>query len=189
MLVAVSPSRRAAAAAAIYSLSSVALFTISAAYHRHRWTPRARALMRRLDHAAIFLLIAGTYTPLCLLGLPPELGNRILAYVWAGAAVGLVVTVFWVHAPKPLTAILCLAVGWTLVPYLSAVGAALGPSRIALMLSGGIFYSLGAVAYAAKRPNPLPGVFGYHEVFHACTLAASVAHFALVLGLVRKGAC
>ena len=141
--------------------------------------------MRRLDHASIFVLIAGTYTPMCRLGLPESVGDRLLLWIWIAAALGVLQSIFWVHAPKPVTAGLYLLVGWIVVPYFGAVRAALSPSQLALLIGGGVIYSLGAVIYAARRPNPVPGVFGYHEVFHAMTVLACGLHYALVAGLVR----
>ncbi|MDB4931523.1 MAG: hemolysin [Myxococcaceae bacterium] len=188
LLVAMAPTARSAVAAAVYALSVCALLTVSAVYHRPTWQPRPRAFMKRLDHAAIFVLIAGTYTPLCRLGLPAAVGSRLLTWVWIAAALGVLQSIFWVHAPKPVTAALYLFVGWTVVPYLGAVRAALSPAQLALLIAGGVVYSLGAVTYAARRPNPVPGVFGYHEVFHAMTVLACALHYALVTSLVRAAA-
>jgi hemolysin III len=185
VLVAVAPTARAVTASALYVFSLVALFTVSATYHRVNWSVRGRAWMRRMDHASIFLLIAGTYTPLALLGLPGDSGNGLLLAIWGGALLGVLQSLFWVHAPKVLTATLAVGVGWTMVPYFGEVRRALSATEFGLMLAGGLAYTLGAVAYAAKRPNLRPGVFGYHEVFHALTLVGAALHFALVLKLVR----
>jgi hemolysin III len=185
ILVAMAPTARAAVAAGVYALSVCTLLTVSAVYHRPMWQPKPRAFMKRLDHAAIFVLIAGTYTPLCRLGLPEAVGSRLLFWVWLAAALGVLQSIFWVHAPKPFTAALYLFVGWTVVPYFGAVRDALSPAQLALLIGGGLVYSLGAVTYAARRPNPVPGVFGYHEVFHAMTVLACGLHYALVAGLVR----
>lgn len=185
VLIAVAPTARAVTASALYVFSLVALFTVSATYHRVNWSVSGRAWMRRMDHASIFLLIAGTYTPLALLGLPGDSGNGLLLAIWGGALLGVLQSLFWVHAPKVLTAALAVGVGWTLVPYFGEVRRALGDAEFGLVLAGGLAYTLGAVAYAAKRPNPRPGVFGYHEVFHALTLVGAALHFAVVLKLVR----
>jgi len=187
VLVAMAPTARAAWAAAVYCLSLVTLFGVSAVYHRPTWTPSRRAFMRRLDHAAIFVLIAGTYTPISLLGLAPAAGHRMLLTAWIAAAAGVLQSVFWVRAPKPMTAVFYLLVGWAVVPYLGAVRAAFSTGQIALMLGGGVVYSLGAVVYALRKPTLVPGVFGYHEVFHALTLLACGLHFSLVIQLVRRG--
>ncbi len=178
-LAAVAPSERARVGANVYGASVFALFGVSALYHRPSWRPRARAWMRRLDHSAIFLLIAGTYTPLCLL-LPRSSGIPLLAIVWGGAALGVVQSILWVQAPKPLVAAIYVALGWAVLPVLPALRAALGTTPLALLSAGGAAYTLGAVIYAARRPDPFPRVFGYHEVFHALVIAAAACHFAVV---------
>ncbi len=178
-LAAAATSARGRAAANVYGASLFALFLGSALYHRPTWPPRARAWMRRLDHSAIFLLVAGTYTPVCLL-LPPSSGLPLLAVVWGGAALGIVQSILWVHAPKPLVAAIYVALGWAVLPVLPAIGAALGPAALALLAAGGAAYTLGAVVYAARRPDPFPRVFGYHEVFHALVIAAAACHLAVV---------
>lgn len=178
-LVAMVPSGTARWAALTYATCLTALFGISAAYHRPTWQPTARAWMRRLDHAAIFLLIAGTYTPLCF-ALASHDAFVLLSVVWAGAIAGVLQSMLWVTAPKPLIAVLYVILGWSVLPYLSRVHAAVGLLPLLLLLVGGIFYSAGAVVYARKRPDPVPAIFGYHEVFHALTIAAAIAHFASV---------
>lgn len=185
VLVAVAPTLRAAVAAAVYAVSLVALFVVSATYHRVTWGVRGRAWMRRMDHASIFLLIAGTYTPIALLGLPAESGNRLLWAIWGGALAGILQSLFWVQAPKPLVAALAVGVGWTIVPYMGEARHALGAAVFLLILLGGLAYTLGALAYATRRPRLHPGVFGYHEVFHALTLVGAALHFVAVLQLVR----
>ncbi|HET8538970.1 MAG TPA: hemolysin III family protein, partial [Anaeromyxobacter sp.] len=143
------------------------------------WPPRARAWMRRLDHSAIFLLVAGTYTPMCLL-LPPASGLPLLAAVWAGASLGGVQSILWVPAPKPHVGAHAVALGWAVIPVLPELRAALGTPALALLAAGGAAYTLGAVVYAARRPDPFPRVFGYHEVFHALVIAAAACHLAVV---------
>jgi hemolysin III len=169
---------RARAAANVYGASLFTLFAVSALYHRPAWSPRARLLMRRLDHSAIFLLIAGTYTPFCLL-LGGARGEALLGLVWAGAALGVVREIVWVRAPKALVAALYVALGWVVLPVLPALRALLGGAGVALLAAGGLLYSAGAVVYATRRPDPFPRVFGYHEVFHALTIAAAALHFAV----------
>lgn len=186
VLISMAPTARAATAAGLYALSLVVLFTVSATYHRVTWSERGRTWMRRMDHASIFLLIAGTYTPVALLGISGTAGDRLLLAIWSGALVGVLQSLFWVRAPKVLTAALAVAVGWTLVPYYEEARAALGAADLWLILAGGAAYTTGAVAYALKRPNLKPGVFGYHELFHALTLVGAGLHFTVVLRLVRS---
>ena len=184
VLALIAPPGRARLAASVYGLSLFTLFFVSALYHRPTWRPRARLLMRRLDHAAIFLLIAGTYTPFCLL-LPAPTGVRILQIVWGGAAAGVLQAIVWPHAPKALSAIVYVLLGWVIVPLLPSLRAALGGGGLALLAGGGAAYTLGAVVYATGRPDPFPRVFGYHEVFHALTIVAAVCHFAVAVGAIR----
>jgi hemolysin III len=175
----------AATASAVYAGAMTALFTISAAYHRPTWSPAARQRMRRLDHATIFLMIAGSATPFCALGLAPATAARALTVMWLGAATGILKTVFWPNAPRALNAAVYVALGCILLPHLGALGRTLGPTGLALLLGGGLLYAAGAVVYALRRPDPLPRVFGYHEVFHAMVIAAAVCHFIAVFQAVR----
>ena len=170
---------RARAGAIVYGLSLVALFTVSAIYHRKNWPEKIRAIWRRLDHSAIFLLIAGTYTPFSFL-LGSRTGWIFLGVVWAGAVAGIILSVAWVKAPRALVAAVCVLLGWAAVPLLPALKAALGTGAVALLAAGGVVYSFGAVVYAVKRPDPFPRVFGYHEIFHALVIAAAGCHFAVV---------
>ena len=171
-------------AAHVYGASLFGLFLVSALYHRPTWPPRARLVMRRLDHSAIFFLIAGTYTPFCLL-LPAPAGERLLVIVWSGAAIGVLRSVLWVHAPKPLAAAVYVLLGWVVVPVLPSLYAALGAGALALLVAGGAAYTLGAVVYATRRPDPFPRVFGYHEVFHALVVAAAACHFVVAASAIR----
>jgi hemolysin III len=182
-LVQAAPGPRAVLAAAVYGLALTAQFAISALYHRPRWDTRARLVMRRLDHAAIFLLIAGTYTPICLL-LPPASRGWLLPGVWAGALAGMVLSVAWPLAPKWLMAVLTVALGWMVVPTLPSLAATAGAGGIALLAAGGLAYTAGAVVYATRHPDPFPRVFGYHEVFHALVILAAVLHYLAVRGVV-----
>jgi hemolysin III len=162
----------------VYGATLFALFAVSAVYHRPTWSPRARAWMRRLDHAAIFLLVAGTYTPLCLL-LGGGRGMALLAFVWTGAAFGILQAVLFVGAPKPLVVVIYVALGWAVIPVIPALRTVLGTESLLLLAAGGVVYSLGAVVYAVRRPDPYPRVFGYHEVFHAMVIVAAALHFAV----------
>jgi hemolysin III len=170
-------------AANVYGATLFTLFVVSATYHRITWAPRPLLLMRRLDHSAIFLLIAGTYTPFCLL-LPGRSGDTLLAAVWLGALLGIVRAVFWARAPRPLIAGFYVLLGWFVLPVLPALRAAIGEGGVALLCIGGALYTLGAVIYATKRPDPFPRVFGFHEVFHALVVAAAACHYGVVLAVV-----
>jgi hemolysin III len=183
-LVATAPRGRGAVAAAIYGASLVTLFAVSALYHRPFWPPRARNLIGRMDHSAIFLLIAGTYTPLSLL-LTPGPGMAVLAVVWIGAAAGIVFSLAWGDPPKPLMAAIYVALGWVVVPVVPRLLAALGPGPLALLLGGGLAYTVGAAVYAARRPDPFPAVFGYHEVFHVLVIVAAACQFGAVASALR----
>src|SRR5918995_5533570 len=180
-LIVAAPTPRATIAAAIYAISLSALLGVSALYHRVNWVrPEARRWMRRLDHSMIFLLIAGTVTPFCLLVLTGPLADALLVAVWAGAAAGIVVELIWVEAPKWVTTIVYLAVGWIGALGFPAIVVAAGVGAGALIAVGGILYTAGAVVYARQRPDPRPATFGYHEIFHVLVIAAAVAHFAAI---------
>jgi hemolysin III len=160
----------------IYAVTVVALFGVSALYHRRVWTPRAYALMRRLDHSMIFVFIAGTYTPFSVLLLSPATATVILSVVWGGALLGVALSVLWPHAPRWASTPLYVALGWVAVVVLPQFLRTAGVATLALLVAGGLAYSVGAVFYALRRPNPWPTVFGHHEFFHACTLVAAICH-------------
>ena len=143
VLVAMAPGARSATAAALFAISLVTLFTVSATYHRVTWSPPARAWMRRMDHASIFILIAGTYTPVALLGLPEAASRTLLLAVWSGALLGVLQSLFWIHAPKVVTAVLAVGVGWTVVPYFDEARRSLGTRELTLILVGGVAYKIG----------------------------------------------
>lgn len=185
VMVTLAPTRQAATAAGVYAAALVALFGASALYHVPTWKPAPRRWLRRLDHASIFLLIAGTYTPVCMLALGPPATSKLLAMVWIGAGLGILQCLFWVDAPKPLATALYMALGWIMLPYVHDIWTS-APSSLVLVLAGGLFYSAGAVIYALRRPDPLPKVFGYHEVFHALVIMASICHFTAVALLVGR---
>jgi hemolysin III len=171
-------------AAVVYGASLVLLFSVSAVYHRVYWPLSIRRVIGRIDHAAIFLLIAGTYTPMCLL-LGPGTGHRLLALVWAGAAAGIAIVVWLTGTPKPVRASLYVLLGWFILPAIPAVRAAVGDQGLVLLFTGGFFYTVGAGIYAARRPDPLPSVFGFHEIFHLLVVAAAICHFLVVDAAVR----
>jgi hemolysin III len=160
----------------VYSLTVCGLFGISALYHRRIWGERGYQIMRRLDHSMIFIFIAGTYTPFCVLLLTSGKATVVLALIWAGALGGVALKMIWPHLPRWVGAPLYLALGWGAVAIMPEVLHRGGVTDLVLIAAGGIMYSVGAVFYAMRRPNPWPTVFGHHEFFHACTLVAAVCH-------------
>ncbi|MEU7973178.1 hemolysin III family protein [Micromonospora sp. NPDC049089] len=160
----------------IYSLTVCGLFGTSALYHRRVWSERGYQVMRRMDHSMIFVFIAGTYTPLCAMLLAPRPATVMLALVWGGALAGVAVKVVWPHAPRWVSAPLYLALGWVAVAMLPEILHGGGVAALVLLIVGGAIYSVGAIFYALRRPNPWPTVFGHHEFFHACTLLAALCH-------------
>jgi hemolysin III len=164
----------------VYCLTILGLFGVSALYHRRRWSPRGWALMKRADHSMIFLFIAGTYTPFSLLAVPEPTGWWLLGGVWTGAALGIALKMVWPHAPRWLGVPIYLGLGWAAVFVLVDILQLVGVTVLVLMAVGGLLYSVGAIAYASKRPNPWPGTFGYHEVFHAMTIVAAASHYIAV---------
>lgn len=185
LLIAKANTDRALVASIVYAIGLLLMLGISALYHRPTWQPAARALMKRLDHSAIFVQIAGTFTPICLLALVDEQGIRLLVVVWAAAVLGIAQSVLWAKAPKWLSAILYVTLGWFALPYLGELKLALGPANLFLLAGGGVAYTIGAVFYASKRPNLFPGIFGYHELFHALTIVGALLHFIVVYQLIH----
>ena len=176
-------------AAAVYATSVAALFGASALYHRITWASvAARRWMRRVDHSMIFFLIAGSYTPFALLVLDGTIAAVILVAVWTGAAAGVVLRLLWIDAPKWLVAVTYVLLGWVAVAAFPDLLAELGVTATAMVVGGGILYTLGALVYALKRPDPAPAVFGYHEVFHALVIAAAALQYAVVAFFVLPDA-
>jgi hemolysin III len=176
-------SARARLAVSVYAFSVAALFGSSALYHRVDWrTPRTRRWMRRLDHTMIFVLIAGSYTPFGLLVLHGTLGAAILITVWAAALVGAVFKLIWIDAPGWLIATVYLSIGWIALIATPELVHRLGIAAVSALALGGILYSVGAVIYACKRPDPAPAVFGYHELFHLLVILAAAVQYAVVAG-------
>ncbi len=169
----------------VCALGQSAMLGISAVYHRPTWLPTARARMRRLDHAGIYLQVAGTYTPICLLAVGGDRGTRLLAIMWAVAALGIVKSAFWAHAPKWLNAGLYLAMGWAMLVEWPAIRAGLDAANIALLFTGGGLYTVGALIYMRRWPDPRPAVFGYHEIFHLMVVLASACHVVMVARIAR----
>ncbi len=185
MAVAVSRGGSALLASTVYAITLVALFGVSSSYHRCKGSPAMVLRWKRADHATIFLMIAGTYTPLCVLGVSGDTGMQMLALIWAGALLGVLRATLWHKAPRVISAGLYIALGWLMAGFLADVRAGIGDAMLALVLLGGVFYTLGAVIYALRWPDPRPQVFGYHEIFHVLVIAAAGCHFAFVLQLVR----
>lgn len=167
-------------ACVVFAVSSLLLFGNSALYHRFDWGPRTKAVLKRIDHANILILIAGTYTPLSVLALPPEKGALLLILVWSGAAVGILFRVFWIGAPRWLYVALYLLLGWAAVMYMGDLLQA-NVTMMILVVVGGLLYTAGAIVYGMKKPNPWPGHFGFHEIFHVCTVLAFLCHWTACL--------
>jgi len=188
LLVVYADSARASTAAAVFAGSVVAMLGASALYHRVTWSVRARPWMRRIDHAGIYLLIAGTYTPVGLLTLRGTMRELVLAIVWSGAAAAILLRFAWVDAPKWLSVVLGVSLGWAGVAAMPQVARYAGVTAVTLLAVGGLAYTAGAVVYARRKPDPVPAVFGYHEVFHALTLVAvSCQYVAIAFFVVRVG--
>ncbi|MDH6410339.1 PAQR family membrane homeostasis protein TrhA [Aurantimicrobium minutum] len=165
---------------AVFMTTSLLLFGISALYHRFNWSPKTKVMLKRFDHANIFLLIAGTYTPLAVLALPPSKGVLLLVLVWIGATLGIAFRVFWVHAPRWLYVALYILLGWAAMMYVVDLFQA-NVAMMVLVILGGLAYTAGAVIYGMKKPNPIPGVFGFHEIFHTLTVVAFMCHWTAIL--------
>jgi hemolysin III len=188
VLLILAPTAQARIAAAIYGVGLVALFAVSATYHRWRGDPRWKPWLRRMDHATIFVFIAASYTPVALLMLQPPMRTVVLVSVWVGAAAGVALSLAWISAPRLLSAIAYLAVGWVAVIALPELLERAGVAPLVLLIAGGALYTLGAVVYAIRRPNLWPRTFGFHEVFHALVIAAAVVHFIAMAGWVVPSA-
>jgi hemolysin III len=176
-------ARVATASVLVFGLSLAALFGTSALYHRFDWSSRARRWLKCADHAAIFVAMAGGYTP--VFALVPSGGPRALVVIWLGAAIGALKSLLWPDAPKRLNAVLYAGFGWAVAFELSGRASALSPLSLALLVASGILYTVGAIVFASERPNPFPRVFGYHEVFHALIVLGTGCLFGHVLVLVR----
>ncbi len=161
---------------AVFVVSSLLLFGVSALYHRIDWKPSTKRLLKRFDHANIFLLIAGSYTPITVLALPEPKAVLLLSLVWGGALVGIGFRMFWIGAPRWLYVPLYVLLGWAAVMFIADFFTA-DPLMMSLIIAGGLCYTVGAVFYALKRPNPFPGHFGFHEIFHTLTLVAFLCHW------------
>jgi hemolysin III len=180
LLVFAAPTRRALFAVTVYGITLTALFGVSALFHRVTWSARARRWMGRLDHAMINLMIAGTITPFAMLVLSGTVAITLLVVVWGGALLGILLHALWIDAPKWLSAVLYLAIGWSGTMAGPQLVPQVGWTATLLVALGGLFYSAGALVYALRRPDPAPAVFGYHEVFHSLVVVAAFTHWAVV---------
>jgi hemolysin III len=180
LLVLAADGTRRRVVAGVFAASVAACFGASALYHRVTWSPHMRLWMRRVDHAGVYLLIAGTYTPVSILVLQGAWRPVVLAVIWAGAAAAIVLKFVWVAAPKWLAAAIGVALGWVAVLALPQLVARLSPAAVILLTLGGLLYTAGAIVYALRRPDPLPAVFGYHELFHALTIIAVACQYAAI---------
>lgn len=180
VLVVVAQGPAAKTSSAVFALTSLLLFGNSALYHRFDWKLTTKRILKRIDHANIFLLIAGTYTPIAVLALPPAKGTLLLVLIWIAAALGIGFRVFWIDAPRWLYTPLYVLMGFAALLYIGDIFAA-NAATMTLVLVGGLSYTIGAVIYGFKRPNPIPGVFGFHEIFHALTLVAFACHWTGIL--------
>ncbi len=179
-LIAVAPTPPTLIAAAVYTASLSALLGTSALYHRVTWSPSARRWVGRLDHSMISVLIAGTYTPFAMAATPGTLASQLLLPIWFGALASIAVHLFWYDAPKALSAAIYVAIGWLGVAAVPSLAVQMGWAPPTLLLAGGIAYSVGALVYARRSPDPIPHIFGYHEVFHALVVVGALAHYVAV---------
>ncbi|MCO5972264.1 PAQR family membrane homeostasis protein TrhA [Actinoallomurus soli] len=188
VLVALGPTLAARLAAAVYAVTSALLFGISALYHRGHWSARGEAVLRRFDHANIYLIIAGTYTPFALLALHGTARTVVLSVIWSGAAAGVLFRIAWVRAPRWLYTALYVGLGWVAAGFMPQLLHGAGPAALILVCVGGLLYSMGGLVYGLRRPDPSPRWFGFHEVFHAFTIAAYVAQYIAVSFVVYRAA-
>jgi hemolysin III len=183
-LVALAPDGPARAAALVYGAGLCVLFAGSAAFHRFKCGPRLRSLLCRIDHSAIFVFIAASYTPVALLVLEGPIGWTLFAAAWAGALAGVALSLLWIGAPRVLFAATYVALGWIALMALPELVSRLSLTPMVLFAAGGVLYTIGAVVYATRRPDPWPRVFGFHEVFHALVIAAAAVHFVAMAGWI-----
>lgn len=183
-LVAVAPAGRTRAGVSIFAVALALTFATSALYHRVRWSPSACRRMARLDHSMIFLLIAATYTPFAVLAMSPPVARAVLAGVWGGALVGVAARNLWRQPPPVVMVALYLALGWVAAFVFPDILHRAGAGPLSMLIVGGGLYTVGAFVYALRRPSPLPGIFGYHEVFHLCTVLAAACHYVALFSML-----
>ena len=180
VLIVMAPTVTGRIGGAVWLLAAVELFGVSAAYHRGHWGPRTEAMLRRLDHANIFVFIAASYTPLALMLLSPSSATMLLWIIWPTALLGVFFNLVWLESPRWLHTALYLLMGWAALGWVGEFWANASLSVFLLITLGGFIYSAGAVVYALRKPDPSPRVFGYHEIFHSCTIVAAICHFVAI---------
>lgn len=168
----------------VYSIGIFMMFGFSALYHRINWRPKVLKVMRRLDHSSIFIMIAGSFTPICLLVLPDKLGLQLLLIIWIIAGIGIIQTVLFTNTPRMVRAGIYLIAGYMAIPYLSVLSSVMGFTNYALTVAGGTIYSVGAIGYGLKFPDFSPKYFGYHEFFHILVSVAAILHFIVIYSIV-----
>jgi len=184
VLVVLAPTASVRIAALVYTAGVTAMYATSAAYHRGHWSESTRLRLRRLDHSMIMVAIAATYTPVAVAALDTRSARVLLAVVWSLATVGVGLQLLWLHAPRWLVAALYIGIGWTALAFLPTLWRELGVVSFSLLVLGGVVYSLGAAVYSTRRPDPVPAVFGFHEVFHALVIAAGLVFYAAIVRVV-----
>lgn len=184
VLISLSASSLETLATIIYSIAVLSMFGISTIYHRITWSPEKRQLLKRLDHAGIYIMIAGSFTPVCLLVMPEPDGKNLLLIIWLVALVGILQSIFFVNLPKMISALIYIGMSFVIIPYLSDLVPKLGTRNLSLLLAGGVVYIIGAVAYGLKRPAFKPHIFGYHEFFHIMVCVGAILHFLMIYNIV-----
>ena len=187
VLVAIAQTTAARWAAAVYTVGVTAMYATSACYHRGHWSPAVRRRLRRLDHSMILVGIAATYTPIAVVGLDARSARIVLGVVWPLAVAGIVMQMLWLNAPRWLVAGLYVVIGWTALAFLPVLWNQLGVVTFSLIVVGGVVYSVGARVYSARRPDPVPAVFGFHEVFHALVIAAGLIFYVAITRVIITG--
>jgi hemolysin III len=187
ILVAVAHSTAARWAVLVYTLGVTGMYATSACYHRGHWTPPVQRRLRRLDHSMILVGIAATYTPIAVVGLDARSARILLGIVWPLAVAGIVVQMLWLNAPRWLVASLYVVIGWTALAFIPVLWHDLGVATLSIVISGGVVYSVGARVYSARRPDPAPAIFGFHEVFHALVIAAGLLFYVAIARVTVTG--
>jgi hemolysin III len=185
LVVANAHTSRARLAAVVYAIGLSALFGVSATYHRRQWSPTARPRMKRLDHATIFVMIAGSYTPLCMLTLGGSLGRTMLLSVWIAAGTGMLFALSGIAEKRVIGLVIYIALGWAMVLLLPELARRLDTADLLLLLLGGLLYTVGCIFMGTRWPDPFPTIFGYHEVWHVMVVAAAICHYLVILGVVK----